>query len=346
MKVDYLVVGAGLAGMAFAEILASKNKTFLVFNNHSQNASVVAGGMYNPVILKRFTPVWDAENQLQTALPFYNSLEEKFNTKFDFKTKIARVFKTTEEQNNWFAASDKPLLKKYLKANISTKPITGLNSPFGYGIVNSTGRINTKMLLTVYENYLIEKRILIEEEFKHSKIIHSEEKLIYDQIEAKHIVFCEGYGIKNNPFFNHLPLNGTKGELLTINAPELKLDKIAKGPVFIMPIKEHVYKVGATFNWTDKTLNPTEKGKEELLTKLKQLINVPFEIIDHQAGIRPTVKDRRPLLGTHAKHKNLAILNGLGTRGVMLAPKMAMQLYNFLEEGISLDNEVNINRFY
>jgi glycine/D-amino acid oxidase-like deaminating enzyme len=45
--------------------------------------------------------------------------------------------------------------------------------------------------------------------------------------------------------------------------------------------------------------------------------------MEHFAGVRPTVKDRRPLVGTHAEYSAIHILNGLGTRGVMLGPSMA-----------------------
>ena len=84
MKVDYIIVGLGLAGLAFAEELENSNKSFIVFEDNSQNSSMVAGGMYNPVILKRFTPVWNADQQLEIALPFYEKLEKKFNKKYDY----------------------------------------------------------------------------------------------------------------------------------------------------------------------------------------------------------------------------------------------------------------------
>ena len=61
--------------------------------------------------------------------------------------------------------------------------------------------------------------------------------------------------------------------------------------------------------------------------------------------IRPTIKDRRPLVGTHPIHPNLAVLNGLGTRGVMIAPTAAKQLYNYLENGVDVDKEYSILRF-
>ena len=115
--------------------------------------------------------------------------------------------------------------------------------------------------------------------------------------------------------------------------------------MFVLPLGNNLYKVGATFNWKDKTSNPSEEGKEELITKLKKVINVPYKIVDQTAGIRPTVKDRRPLIGVHTKYSQLCILNGLGTRGVMIAPTVAKQLFNHLEHEEELDSETDIKRF-
>ncbi len=77
MQVDYIIVGLGLAGLAFSKELEQHHKSFVVFEDNSQNSSIVAGGMYNPVILKRFTPVWNAIDQLEIALPFYEAIRKK-----------------------------------------------------------------------------------------------------------------------------------------------------------------------------------------------------------------------------------------------------------------------------
>ena len=136
-----------------------------------------------------------------------------------------------------------------------------------------------------------------------------------------------------------------KGELITIHAPELEIDFLLKSTLFVLPLGNNIYKVGATFNWKDKTSNPSKEGKEELVENLKKVISVPYTIINQTAGIRPTVKDRRPLVGTHSQYKNIAVLNGLGTRGVMIAPTVAKNLFNHLEKGEHLDVEIDIKRF-
>ena len=74
---DYIIVGSGLAGISFAETLLQQEKLFVVFDNNSQNSSKIAGGLYNPVILKRFSQVWNANLQLETAHSFYAKIEQK-----------------------------------------------------------------------------------------------------------------------------------------------------------------------------------------------------------------------------------------------------------------------------
>jgi len=84
---------------------------------------------------------------------------------------------------------------------------------------------------------------------------------------------------------------------------------------------------------------------EELLNKLKSFITLPIEVIDHRAGIRPTVRDRRPLVGQHPRYNRLYVLNGFGSRGVMIAPYAAQQLFNKIESNQPLEDELDITRF-
>ena len=345
MQVDYIVVGIGLAGISFCEQLKANNKTFLVFDNKSQQSSVVAGGLYNPVVLKRFTSVWKSKEQLQTALPMYADLEKQLNVKLDYKTPVYRKFASLEEQNDWFTASDKPKLSEYLSTNIIKNKNESIDASFGFGEVLQTGRIDVKCLTEAYKSQLSKDELLFEKSFDYNNLQIFDDGFQYENITAKHIVFSEGFGITQNPFFSALPLVPTKGELLTIHAPNLKIDFVLKAGVFLIPLGEDLYLVGATYDWDDTTHSITEKAKGELLTKLDKIITCEFKVVKQVAGIRPTVKDRRPLIGRHNEHKNMYVLNGLGTRGVMIGPYVANQLYNFIENDTPLETEVDIKRF-
>jgi glycine oxidase len=343
--IDYLIIGSGLAGISFSEMALQNGKSILVLDNNSQNSSKIAGGLYNPVILKRFSQVGQAKEHLLVMNEFFSALEKKLNTQVDYKTPILRKFFSIEEQNNWFAASDKMNLAPYLSTRLITKKYESIDSPFGYGEVLQTGYVDTALLLKKYKNYLITNQLFLEESFDYVLLQEETDGIRYNDIQARHIIFAEGFGMHANPYFQHLPLDGTKGELLIIKAPLLDLDVILNTSVFILPLGNDLFKIGATYNWEDKTALPTEAGKNELVERIKEIITCDFEIMEHHAGVRPTVKDRKPLVGTYEHHNSIHILNGLGTRGVMLGPAMAKALFENIEYQKPLDRFVDIKRF-
>ena len=343
--IDYLVVGLGLAGISFCETLEQHGRSYKVINDASQQASIVAGGLYNPVILKRFTLAWKAHEQLALLGPFYSILEEKLGVTLDHRLRVLRRFASIEEQNGWFEASDKTALSSLMSTTLIADTNNAIDAPFGYGEVLGTGRIDTRLLQTTYEKYLAAKDLLLSESFQYDLLEIKENEVVYKDLRARHLVFATGYGLQQNPYFNYLPLNGTKGELLTIKAPELKEINVIKSSVFIIPLGKDTYRIGATYKWQDKTNEPTKEAREELETKLKTFLRCEFKVIRHVAGMRPTVADRRPLVGQHPVYDPLFVLNGFGSRGVMIGPYASKALYNFIENNEALNPEMDISRF-
>ncbi len=343
--VDYMVVGLGLAGVAFCETLRKNNKTFVVFNDQSQTSSRVAGGLYNPVILKRFTLSWRADEQLPIATDFYTQLEQFLNVKFDEKLNVLRKFASIEEQNLWFEAADKEKLKPYLDSKLVSNENASLKALHQFGKVLETGKLNTKLLFNSYANWLKKENKLFSDTFDYNQLKIEQEAVSYQDIKAKNIVFTEGYGMMQNPYFNHLPMQGSKGEYIAIKAKELKEIQIIKSSIFLIPLGDDLYKVGATYNRDQKDNLTTLEAKNELTNKLDTLLGCPYEIVDHEAGMRPTVKDRRPLVGRHPKYNNLWLLNGFGSHGITIAPWAAKSLYERIEHQIPLLEEMNIERF-
>ncbi|MFK7904191.1 MAG: NAD(P)/FAD-dependent oxidoreductase, partial [Chitinophagales bacterium] len=168
-------------------------------------------------------------------------------------------------------------------------------------------------------------------------------------IEAKKIIFCEGHQTRFNPYFDWLPFVPAKGELLIIEAKGLDLEateRIAKNKITLLPLGNDRYWVGSTYEWKKLDEVPTQKYREELSSQLENTINVPYQIIVHQAGIRPSAKDRRPFVGLHPKYPNMGVFNGLGTKGVSLSPYFAHHFAAHLEEGEELEKVVDIRRYF
>lgn len=347
---DYLIVGLGLAGISFAEQLEKNGKSHTVISDDSQISSAVAGGLYNSVILKRFTLAWKAKEQLDRAIPFYTGLEKKLGITLNHKLPVYRRFASVAEQNAWFEAADKPGLEMFLSPRIHPNRNPHINAPFGYGEVMGTGRIDTALLITSYKEYLRKKQMFLAERFDYETLQIGKDHVRYfsrdgRELRARRIVFAEGFGMKQNPFFQDLPMQGSKGEYLFIKAPELREQSAIKSSVFVIPEGEATYRVGANYGRDDKTNIPTEAARNELLKKWEDLVRCDYEVVDQIAGVRPTVKDRRPLVGRHPEHHRLYVLNGFGSRGVLIAPYAAEGLFEYIERNVTLPASIDSARF-
>lgn len=341
---DYIIVGFGLGGSCLAHQLEMKNKSFVVFENESQQSSKVAGGLYNPVVIKRFSLAWNADRQLKTALPFYRSLEKKLEGNFLKPVPVHRKFNSIEEQNNWFAAADKPSLNPFLNSDL-IKEHSKIPSNHSFGQVEQTGTVDTKPLLVSHSEYLAKKNQFLNVSFEHKLLKIGKDFVQYETIKARRIVFCEGFGMLQNPFFNYLPLQGNKGEYLIVEIPGLNLKEIIKASVFIIPLGNDRYKVGATYDRSFENQLPCISAKEELVQKLEKIIDCEYTIIDQVAGVRPTVPDRKPLVGQHPTYSNLYVCNGFGSRGVLIGPTAVQELFGLMEEKKPLPEEIDILRF-
>ncbi|KKM00247.1 hypothetical protein LCGC14_1806360, partial [marine sediment metagenome] len=238
---DYLIVGLGLAGICFCEQLEKNGKSYKVVSDASQTSTLVAGGLYNPVILKRFTLAWNAKEQLEKAIPFYTELEKKLGVKMNYPLSVRRRFASVAEQNLWFEAADKPGLEEFLSVKLYPNTNQNIDAPFGYGEVMGTGRIDTLNLVSAYRTYLHKSNALISETFDYAQLQIIEGGVNYNTMEARKVIFAEGFGMKQNPFFNYLPLQGSKGEYLFINAPDLKEKSAIKSTIFCIPGGGDVY---------------------------------------------------------------------------------------------------------
>lgn len=344
---NYIIVGQGIAGSSLALRLIERGCNIKVYDTPEEGqASRVASGLWNPIVLKRMKKVWMADEFLSELIPFYKKNEQNLGISIIDDCRVLRLFHSAEEANDWLTLCDSPSLEYILDNETTYLNQQKVNNPFGVGIVARAGRINTKIWLDAQRNWLKNSGLLAEEAFDYSLLTHLPNGVDYQGVFAKGIIFCEGmHTAISNPFFKHLPFALTKGETIDVHAPGLKLKDAIHASVFILPLGDEIYKVGATYAWntTDKT--PTAEGRNELESQLKKFLITPYEVVGHSAGIRPTIKDRRPLLGTHEHFRAMHIFNGLGSRGVLMAPYLSARFTDYLLNDKALPKEVDITRF-
>ena len=344
--VDYIIVGQGLAGSVLAYSLMKENQKVLVVDEEAASSSSrVAAGLCNPVVFKRLTQSWMIEEVLPLAKEFYRDQETLLEDDFYFDIPIYKLFVDKKEQEFWRQKSNEPHLFDWIDDKVEHPFDQELvNYPFGAGKTLQSGFLKTANWLDKFRNFLKSKEAYLNSKFDYDKVEMKDNGVTWNGYSAKKIIFCEGYQSINNPYFDWLPFKLTKGEVLTINFKNLKIDSAINKGAFLLPFEGN-YKFGATYNWDDIDNESTEVGKEQLLKRAERFINDEIVVVEHKAGVRPTVNDRRPLLGVHPQHKELAVLSGLGTKGVMLAPYFANKMVDLILENKELPNEVNINRF-
>jgi len=340
MKVDYLIIGQGLAGTMMAYHLMEAGKSVCVVDNGLPSASSVAAGLFNPVTGRRFVKSWLIEQLLPYADEIYPKLEDKLGEKLYYKKPIIRMLAGNEEK----AVYDRSLTDEN---RVYIKEFHGSDSDNAYASceILEGGYVDTSLLISSFRKVLQEQNSFKLDDIEYEDLTINEDGITWKNVEARGVIFCEGYKAIVNTFFPGLPFNLAKGEILTLKIPGLNVDKILMSGAYLVPQGEDIYKLGSTYIWDDLTPVITDKGKEELVAKLKGITNLPFEILNQEAGIRPTIKNRRPIVGQHAKYSNLFILNGMGTKGVLLAPYFAKQLSECILEGKPVDKEVDVQQY-
>ena len=193
-------------------------------------------------------------------------------------------------------------------------------------------------------NYFDSLGLLLKENF--SKKDFNAEGCIYKDILYDKIIFCCGSNNGEIPYFSDIPIEKTKGQTLTISCKNLPENESLNRKTFVLPLENNTFKIGSTYEWENGTLNTTKEARELLLENFSVISDLPVEVIDQIAGIRPTVLDRRPVLGQHKIHKKLFIFNGLGAKGYLMAPTLAREMAEYLLGEGTISKEVAINRFY
>lgn len=346
MTVDYLIIGQGIAGTLLSHFLIKEGKSITVIDNPQKSASSrIAGGLYNPVVFKRMAKSWKADTLMPFAIDTYGELGERLQVNPLIEKQVLKIFSGEQEIKLWEQTWQIGDLDNYITGDILFNPYPEhIYCPFGASVVLNSGAVEVNVIREAFKKELKASNRFLEEDFELDSLKLSSKGVEYKGIMAQKIIFCEGYLGNRNSYFDWLPLLQTKGEVLIIEIEDFEPEHIVNKNCFILPLGDGLFKVGATFEWEEIDEIPTQKGREELEAKLKVLLKAPYKIVDQQAGVRPTVKDRRPLIGLHPEHSQIGVFNGLGTKGVMLAPYFAQQFVQYLENGMELLKEVDIRR--
>lgn len=323
MQTDFLIVGQGLAGTLLAfELMEAGFSVQLIDSPQYQKASLVAAGLINPVVFRRLTKSWLIDDLYPQLEDTYTRIEKLLGCRVYFPAKIRKVF-GLGEAGFWQKRVNEGLLSHYLQAETDWSAYPELKMEQGSGWVEKAGRVDLEALITGFRKYLLQRGALVESCFEYSKLSLLTNGVCYESLQARYLIFCEGHRASQNPFFQAIQFKHTKGEVFRLETTAYQADFILNKTFFLMPLGGQQFRMGATYDWDNLDEMPTEQAKHELCARLEQTYTGNYRILQHQAGIRPTTHDRRPVLGLHPQYPQLGIFNGLGSKGCMLAPYFA-----------------------
>lgn len=347
-KIDYIVVGQGLVGTLVAFSLLQRGKSIKVIdNNHRHAASKVAAGIINPVTGKKYVKSWKIDKLIPEAREIYTALENQLEEVFLTDRNMLRVLPNNKSVNNWEVRKTDPLYDNYIARDTSQDPFPDhIRKKHGWGEVTNALHVHLPKLIAKYSTYLKRENLLVEEDFNYEELEASDYGWRYNQTEARQLIFCEGYKAHTlNPYFSYLPFQPAKGEAVFVRLADSSINKMLKDREFLLHIEDNLYWSGGGYDWTELNEIPTKEFYIQWKKHIEELLKVEFSKEEHIAGVRPSVTDRRPMVGRHPTHKNLIICNGMGTKGTSLAPYCIKNLLGHLEEQDALDKEIDVARF-
>ncbi len=342
---DFIIIGQGITGSVLSWRLIEKNLSFLVINNSiKKSSSNSALGLYNPITGKNFVETWNSNQIINETENFYASIENKLNEKFLYKKKIYRPFSSKEDSNNWELKIGSKTYRKYIQKIHYKSKYKFLKDNIGGVITNKSGYLNVKKFLLLTRKYLKSKNIYIENDVKSKNIKSRKDYIEIIKKKTKYLIFCRGFYENESNFFSWLPFNLVKGENMNIFMSH-KIKEIIQKSILIIPNENNIYSVGSTYDWKILNDKVSETGINKLKNKIEKILNCKYKIIEKKAGIRPATKDRRPFVGFHPSNKKIGIINGLGSKGISLAPYCTKILIDNIFNNKNINKEINIKRY-
>lgn len=345
-QTETLIVGQGLAGTCLALQMLESKKPFLVMDApHLSRSSIVAAGIMNPLVFRYLTLSWRANIYLPEAMAYYRKTEQLLGVRLLYPSDMLRFIPATDKKL-YLESELRPGIDAYLRP-IVIHDLTQKEGfiPGQFIQVHQAAWVDLKTLINRTKELLAEQKLLINEKFDVQWLKHSDSRLDYQGMKFDRLVLCEGYQARINPMFDFVPFRPVKGEILIVSIPGLGLKQILNSSIFLLPLGNDIFKLGATYDWDDLTELPTNKAREFLIAGLRKLVHLPFEVLDHLAGVRPSVADRRPVVGCHPSCAKLWIMNGLGAKGAIMAPSLSHYLMERMFKQCPPDQELEPLRF-
>ncbi|MCW1884561.1 FAD-binding oxidoreductase [Luteolibacter flavescens] len=305
------ITGMGLAGCCLAWQRHFRGEGFTWEDDDRPGAaSKVAAGLVNPVTGKNFSPSWRLAEFLPEAEAFYAKVGELLGRQLWFSYPVWRLV----AEGEWAKVESKlgeagPWLERI------EEDVPGWSRAV---VLKGGGRVATREFCEGTRAYFSAMR-----------------QQPQDQAAT---VWCEGAaGLIAGRLGRH---RCAKGEILTLRAgcPEDRI--LIGGGGWLVPVGGGLFKVGSTYVWDRLDGEPTDEGRAKVEKIARLLVGEDFEVIAHDAGVRPIVRKSQPVIGPLEDGR--IVFNGLGSKGSLYAPGVATRLAAWLAGEADIESELDV----
>ena len=343
MQVDFLIIGQGLAGSLLAKELLRRGRSIHVVDDRwRSSSSQVAAGLMTPLTGRRFTLTKDypalfaSASARLTELGVFRPIQ------------VYRMFVDDEQRAKGLKRTECVSCRPFIARVTASRGEldAGLTDAFGGALMNGAWVDLPKLLAEVRAD-LLAAGSLTEAAFRPEDAAVSAEGVVWRDVRAGAIVYCDGYKSALRGPFTYLPWQPAKGEALTLRSAVADRPFILNREGWALPLGQGVWRTGTNWQWDELDETPTESQKQKLIGRFRGYFGqeVSVEVTAHVAGVRPCTADNHPFMGAHPAEPHTFLFNGLGPRGTVWAPTMADEMAGYLCDGRALRPECDLSRF-
>lgn len=324
MRAPLLIVGQGLAGTVLGHACERAGLAFeIVDAGHASAASRVGAGIINPITGQRIVKSWGIDALCRLAKATYRELESDLGVSLMREMRVRRLFRDENERRIFAEKRDRGELAPYAEESDET----------GFWIEGAL-RIDTAALIAAARARWLRGGCLRE-----GRVGMAEALSRYEMVIA-----CTGADDDGGRAWAGVACARATGEILHVTVEGLAPDVILNRGHWVLPTGVTEARVGATY-LREGAAAPGE-AREELERSAREILGErPFLVVAQEAGVRVTAADRRPLCGRDPNEPRLGVINGLGSKGALLAPWLARQWVEHLRTGAPFDPAVAPARF-
>lgn len=324
-----LIVGAGLAGCCLGLHLLDAGRPFMIVDDRQRHsASRVAAGLMSPLGGKRltlFSP--DVKNIFSYTFEWYRMQEKRFSKRFFYPKPTAHFFSSNDTASYVDMRRNDSEYTSFLGSDLSSEAFSLLEPYYGGVAIHSSAYLDVTAFLDEALDLFRDQQCLVNSRVEFKDLhIHSS-SIRWKSLTANAIVFCSGFKSFRMPLWDFLTPKLAKGDVLTLQLSRMPRTHIIKRGYWLLPFHDKTFKFGSTYIPEDTRLEIDSIHTDMLLSSFYDMFGYEPRVVSQQTGVRPVLHDRQPIFSPHPMHRNVYLFNGLGSKGVTLAPFMAHQRY-------------------